>query len=218
MVAPLLFRLNVLTGNNMTSKDQKDSANSQKKRIRNQKSIWRKDLSCEDLLHRSECAAAFFLKDVPYQDYKYVAGYWPLQGEIDPLPLLNALITQELQSSLPFIQSHKKELGFRKWQPGDPSVEAAYGTREPKDDAEICTPDLFIVPLLAFDRYGTRLGFGGGFYDRTLGGLEGRDRHLIVGLGHSEQEEVELPREAWDVFLDWIVTERETIRIVNESS
>ncbi|MDJ0938000.1 MAG: 5-formyltetrahydrofolate cyclo-ligase [Kiloniellales bacterium] len=140
-----------------------------------------------------------------------VSGYWPLRDELDPRPILSALATRGQRLCLPVVVESGAPLVFRGWKP-DVSLEpAAFGTQVPGADCPVLEPDLLLVPLLAFDRRGFRLGYGGGFYDRTLATLRGRRPVLAVGLAFAAQEVDAVPVEAGDEPLDWIVTEREVM-------
>ncbi len=140
-----------------------------------------------------------------------VSGYWPLRDELDPRPILSTLATRGQRLCLPVVVESGAPLVFRGWKP-DVSLEpAAFGTQVPGADCPVLEPDLLLVPLLAFDRRGFRLGYGGGFYDRTLATLRGRRPVLAVGLAFAAQEVDAVPVEAGDEPLDRIVTEREVM-------
>jgi 5-formyltetrahydrofolate cyclo-ligase len=102
---------------------------------------------------------------------------------------------------------------FREWRPGDVLEDAPFGTRIPSDAAKELTPEIVIVPLLAFDSEGYRLGYGGGYYDRTLDLLRRKGDCIAVGFAYSGQEWAGVPRERHDERLDWIVTEDGARRI-----
>ena len=102
-----------------------------------------------------------------------VAGFWPIKSELDPRPLMAALTDLGLGSSLPATPKPGEPLIFHQWQNGDPIVEGLYGTSEPEATAPLVLPKIIFVPMLAFDADGYRLGYGGGFYDRTLAKLRG---------------------------------------------
>ena len=140
-----------------------------------------------------------------------VAGYWPLRDEMDPRPVLSALAARGQRLCLPVVVEAGAALAFRAWQPDAPLEPAAFGTRVPGPDCPAVAPDILLVPLLAFDRRGRRLGYGGGFYDRTLAALRGRRAIVAVGLAFAAQEAAEVPVEAGDEALDRIVTEREVV-------
>ena len=143
-----------------------------------------------------------------------VSAFWPLEGEIDTLPLIEGLVRRGCQVVLPVMQGAGLPLIFRAWTPGEPLVPAGYGTLEPAADKPEASPRLLIVPLLAFDRVGYRLGYGGGFYDRTLEGLRKTgDVITTAGIAFAGQEVAEVPRGRFDQRLEFIVTEKEAIEI-----
>lgn len=142
-----------------------------------------------------------------------VAGYWPMRGEIDVLPLLDGLAERGHITALPVVAAPRQPLTFRRWAPGDALAEGAYGTRHPEDSAPEVRPHCLLVPLLAFDRRGFRLGYGGGFYDRTIAALRQSGGVVTVGVAYGGQEVGQVPAEDHDEPLDWVVTERELIRI-----
>lgn len=142
-----------------------------------------------------------------------VSAFWPLPGEIDTRPLMTALHDRGCRVALPVMRGPGLPLDFRVWQPGDELVPAAFDTREPSTDKPVLTPSVLLVPLLAFDREGYRLGYGGGFYDRTLADLRESGAVLAIGLAYAGQEMARVPHDDKDQPLDWIVTEDEAIRI-----
>lgn len=135
-----------------------------------------------------------------------LAAYWPMRSELDPRALLRA---HAGVTCLPVVMAPAQPLRFRLWSEGEPLVAGAYGISEPVGHE--VQPDIVIVPLLAFDRRGMRLGYGGGFYDRTLAHLRAVRPCLAIGLGFAAQEHEGLPRAETDVALDGVVTEREVI-------
>jgi 5-formyltetrahydrofolate cyclo-ligase len=142
------------------------------------------------------------------------SGFWPFGPEIDVRPILYHLHAAGHPIALPVVVKRGLPLIFRAWAPGQPLVAGSFGVPRPEKDRPELTPRLLIVPLLAFDRDGYRLGYGGGFYDRTLAGLRAKGRVLAVGVGFSVQEVSRVPRDATDERLDWMVTEREAFPIV----
>ncbi len=141
-----------------------------------------------------------------------VSGYWPSRDEIDPRPLMAALHRRGHTCALPAIAGAAAPLVFRRWAPGDALVRGAYDIPVPPDPASEVTPGVLLVPLLAFDRSGARLGYGGGFYDRTLEALRAAGPLLAVGLAYAGQAVERVPSDAADQRLDWIVTETEATR------
>jgi 5-formyltetrahydrofolate cyclo-ligase len=141
-----------------------------------------------------------------------VSGYWPMGDELDVRPLLTRLGEQGRVCALPVVAAPNEALVFRRWRPGDRLVPAGFGTHEPTPDQDPVVPDIVLAPLLAFDDAGRRLGYGGGYYDRTLSALRTRGRVLAVGVGYQAQRVVRVPAGAGDERLDWIVTEQQAIR------
>ena len=134
-----------------------------------------------------------------------VSAYWPIRTEIDPRPAMHEL-AGSCGLCLPVVQRKDQALKFRRWMPGTKLVEGAFGAAIPRDQVEL-VPSILIVPLLAFDRRGGRLGYGGGHYDRTLEGLRSRDNVTAIGFAYDIQECREVPREPTDQLLDLVVTE-----------
>ena len=130
-----------------------------------------------------------------------IAGYWPMGDEIDVRPLLLRLHSDHA-IVLPVTPVRGAALRFRRWHPGMAMVPERFGTLAPT--GEEMTPDWLLVPLLAFDRRGGRLGYGGGFYDRTLAGLPGA---VAIGCAFAAQEVAAVPMEAHDIRLHGVVTE-----------
>lgn len=140
------------------------------------------------------------------------SAYWPMRDELDPLLALKALAAKGHPTCLPVVLGNNQPLVFRSWKPGQHLVTGAFGTSEPPPEAPEVEPDLLLVPLLAFDRKGYRLGYGGGFYDRTLVALRARKAILAVGIAFAKQEVPEVPHDELDQRVDLIVTEAGVIR------
>ena len=136
-----------------------------------------------------------------------VSGFWPMGDEIDIRPLLWALWARGHAVLLPETPRRGNPLIFRHWRPGVTMISERFGTRRP--EGEVGVPGWLLVPLLAFDRAGRRLGYGGGFYDRTLAALPGA---TSVGCAYAGQEVDEVPADAYDARLDAVATERGVIR------
>ncbi len=131
-----------------------------------------------------------------------VSGVWPLPGELDLRPLLSALHARNQVVLLPETTPRGHPLMFRRWTPDTPLVAGRFGTSHP--DSEALDPELLLVPLLAFDDRLMRLGYGGGYYDRTLAALPGC---RAIGFAYARQQVAAIPCGAFDVPLDAIVTE-----------
>ncbi len=138
------------------------------------------------------------------RDSQTVAGIWPLPGEPDLSPLWHILHQRGHTILMPETTPRGAALRFRPWHPGCPMRLGRFGTRHPDTLLAETVPDLLFVPLLAFDRDGYRLGYGGGYYDRTLAALP---RARAIGYGFSMQQVEAVPRGPFDLPLDVIVTE-----------
>ncbi len=140
-----------------------------------------------------------------------VAAYWPIRGEADAQALIVALNYHEFVAALPAMVAMDRPLVFRQWKSRDPLVEGPFGTIEPSSRAREVLPDIVFVPLAAFDRRGHRIGYGAGQYDRTMAELRSTKQIIAIGLAFSVQEVEDIPAEAHDQRLDFILTETEFI-------
>jgi 5-formyltetrahydrofolate cyclo-ligase len=145
--------------------------------------------------------------------HSIVAGYFAIRDEIDPRPLLETFHCEQARLCLPCVTGPGQPLVFRSWSPGDELVKGAFGVSEPRPSAPEVRPSLVLLPLLAFDRAGRRLGYGAGFYDRTIEALRGLGPVTTVGLAYEAQRLKRVPTAGHDVVLDWIVTEQRAYRI-----
>jgi 5-formyltetrahydrofolate cyclo-ligase len=137
-----------------------------------------------------------------------VSGFWPIGDEFDPRPLMEALGARGHTLCLPVVVGKGRPLAFRAWAPGDPLERAGFGLSVPPWDAPPAIPRFLVVPLLAFDRRGFRVGYGAGYYDRTIAELRARSKHVFaLGVGFALQEVPEVPVLAHDQRLDAIATE-----------
>lgn len=141
-----------------------------------------------------------------------VSGYWPLEGELDIRPVLEHLHAMGHEIGLPVVVGTGQPLVFRRWSPGAALVAGRFNVHTPPTDAAEVVPQVLLVPLLAFDPEGYRLGYGGGFYDRTLEKLRREAHALAIGVAYAAQEVPRVPRGPFDQPLDWIVTERAAFR------
>jgi 5-formyltetrahydrofolate cyclo-ligase len=158
----------------------------------------------KDAFARGQGQAAEILADV-LADHAGAAlsGYMPMRTEIDPLP---AMAAHAGPVGVPVILAPATPLRFRQWGPEVEMVAGEFGALIPKDGPWI-EPQVMIAPLLAFDARGYRLGYGGGFYDRTIQGLRARHKVVVIGFAFAAQEIDEVPIDANDQRLDAIVTE-----------
>ncbi|MDO5632296.1 MAG: 5-formyltetrahydrofolate cyclo-ligase [Paracoccus sp. (in: a-proteobacteria)] len=139
-----------------------------------------------------------------------LAGYWPMRGEADPLP---AMATHDGPLCLPVVPGRDVPLIFRAWLPGAALEGGPFGTHHPPESAPVVVPQVLIVPLAAFDRAGQRIGYGGGYYDRTLAQLRAAGPVTAIGLAFACQEVPAVPAGPFDQPLNLIVTDRDTIRL-----
>jgi 5-formyltetrahydrofolate cyclo-ligase len=137
-----------------------------------------------------------------------IAGYLPIRSEVDPRPILDRARAGGAEIALP-ATTGSTTMVFRRYDREEPMTIGGFGTLAPAADAPIVEPDLILLPVVGFDRMGTRLGHGLGFYDRAIAGLTRRPP--LLGIAFSVQEVALIPRQAHDVRLDWIVTESEVV-------
>jgi 5-formyltetrahydrofolate cyclo-ligase len=151
-------------------------------------------------------ATAHLLGEIGPARARVIAGYMPIRTEIDPLPAMTALHEGGARLAVPVIAGAGQPLDFREWRPGAPLVEGPFGALIP-EDGDWLVPDTLIVPLVAFDAGLNRLGYGGGFYDRTLERLRSAGPTRAVGFAFAAQELPAIPAESTDQTLDALVTE-----------
>jgi 5-formyltetrahydrofolate cyclo-ligase len=142
-----------------------------------------------------------------------VSGYMPMKSEINPLPLLRKLAAAGARLALPVVAGPGKPLIMRAWSFGEPLVAGVWGIRQPPAQAPTTEPDILIVPLLAFDRAGHRIGYGAGYYDMTIAAARARRAVSAVGIAFAAQEVEAVPASARDEPLDLVLTEREVIQV-----
>lgn len=141
-----------------------------------------------------------------------VAGYMPIRSELDPRPAMRRLAERGFSLSLPRISGD--DLDFHDAPPDAALVRGPFGLTEPEAASRTVRPGVLLVPMAAFDRRGHRIGYGRGFYDRAIARLLREGGVLTVGLAFAVQEVTAVPAETHDRALDWIVTEREVMRII----
>jgi len=141
-----------------------------------------------------------------------VSAYWPMRDEMDVRPLMTRLHGLGYVMALPVIVGRDRPLIFRRWTPGMELRSGLFGVSQPDADAGEVAPDVLLVPLLGFDRVGNRIGWGAGFYDRTLAKLRRGGGITAVGIAFSAQELPRVPTDDSDEPLDWIATERDVLK------
>jgi 5-formyltetrahydrofolate cyclo-ligase len=142
-----------------------------------------------------------------------VSGFMPLKSEINPLPLMRTLADAGAKLALPVVAGKGKPLTMRAFTFGDVLASGVWGIREPKPEAPEVFPDILLVPLLAFDRSGHRIGYGAGYYDMTITALRARKSVAAVGIAFAAQEVAQVPSTPRDARLDLVLTEHEIIDV-----
>lgn len=162
-------------------------------------------ISADERSQAGKAAAGHLIREFQFEPGSIVAGYWPIRDELDSRPAMIRLIDGGQPLCLPVVVGEDAPLQLRLWNAGAPLYPSGFGTLAPEESAPLVEPDVVLVPLLGFDRTGTRLGYGGGYYDRTLALLPRRPR--LIGLAFDCQELDMVPRGEHDVPLDAVVTE-----------
>jgi 5-formyltetrahydrofolate cyclo-ligase len=142
-----------------------------------------------------------------------VAGYWPIGTELDVRHTLSHLDLIGYGCALPVVVAKGEPLAFRTWTPQTPMERSGLGILAPAATVPEIDPDVLLVPLLSFDSAGYRLGYGAGFYDRTLERLRRSKRVVAIGIAFAGQEVDGVPRDRYDQPLDWLVTEKFVLKI-----
>lgn len=154
----------------------------------------------------SAAAVDNFFRDITLEPSQMVAAFWPIRDEIDIKAVLTRLMDSGQPVCLPVVLGEGQPLELRRWAEGTPLYPSGFGTLAPDELAPLAEPDVILMPLLGFDKHGTRLGYGGGYYDRTLERLKKRPR--LIGFAFGVQQFPLIPREAHDVPVDAVVTEK----------
>ena len=151
--------------------------------------------------------AEHFLNAIPVPPDGAVSAYFAIGDEADPAPLVAALRLRGHPIALPRVVGHQLPLALHIHLENAPLKKGGFGLFEPESDWPLAVPAVVIVPLLAFDRSGNRLGYGAGHYDRTLAALRARHAVTAVGYAYAGQELTHVPHHDGDQTLDWVVTE-----------
>ena len=157
---------------------------------------------------RAEAAASvaqYFFDSIALVPGQVVAAYWRIRDELDCQPILVRLMDSNQTVVLPVVMGPDQPLQMRVWEQGASLYEAGFGTLAPSELAPRAEPDMVLMPLLGFDSQGTRLGYGGGYYDRTLAQMKKSPK--LIGLAFAAQELDAIPRDSHDVPLDVVITE-----------
>jgi 5-formyltetrahydrofolate cyclo-ligase len=187
-----------------------DSVAIEKEELR-RAAVARRDVLPSD--QRQAAAAAIAARPFPLALWPgaIVSGFMPLKSEINPLPLMQKLVEAGAKLALPAIAGRGKPLIMRLWEFGAPLDRGQWGIREPKPEAPEVAPDIMLVPLLAFDRHGHRIGYGAGYYDMTINRIRALKPVTAIGIAFAAQEVAEVPATPRDERLDLVLTEREAI-------
>ena len=185
-----------------------------KRTLRSAMLAWRQALGDPERRAASDGLLGMLRHERPIETPCTVSGFWPIKDEIDIRPMMFEFHNQGCQLALPVVQGKGLPLLFRAWRPGDPLEAGVFGTLQPSARREAIEPDALIVPLLACDADGWRLGYGGGFYDRTLALLRKRRRITAMGVGFDAQLVPDVPRGPDDQRLDWLLTDKRACAFV----
>jgi 5-formyltetrahydrofolate cyclo-ligase len=178
----------------------------EKRTLRERIKSWRVGLGADAMASAADAVASHGLGFLGHAQMRAaVSGFSSLPDEFRAWPLLRRLNGEGHVLAMPVMQSKGLPLLFRAWAPGDAMDKAVWGIAEPKADKPVVEPDIVLVPLLAFDAAGRRLGYGGGYYDRTLRDLRARKRIVAIGLAYDEQQVDAVPHLDYDERLDWVL-------------
>jgi 5-formyltetrahydrofolate cyclo-ligase len=173
-----------------------------------------RQIAVRDALHDAigaDANAALAARGLPVEG-RIVSGFHPFGSEISTLPLLGILARKDCVTALPVVQGKGLPLLFRKWAPSEELVSGIWQIPIPPETADEVEPDVLLVPMLAYDLRGYRLGYGGGFYDRTLALLRAKKPVTAIGVAYHGQAVEDVPHDDLDQRVDYIMTERETFR------
>jgi len=187
----------------------------EKRALRSRIKTWRSGLEADAAARAADAVAAHglgFLR-LPQKPF-VVSGFSSLPDEFRVWPLLRRLHGEGHALAMPVMQGKGLPLVFRAWAPGDAMDKAVWGIAEPKADKPVLEPDIVLVPLLAFDATGWRLGYGGGYFDRTLRGLRARKSIVAIGLAYDESQVDAVPHLDYDERLDWVLRPSGPLRCV----
>lgn len=161
-----------------------------------------------------EKAARRILAGLDFPQGSVVSAYWAMGDELDCRALIQSLHDSGCVIGLPVVVGKGQPLVFRRWTPETHFIPGGFGTQIPTPDSPEVLPERLIVPLLAFDAVGYRLGYGGGFYDRTLAGLRAKKTITAVGVGFNDQLVPQVPHGPSDQRLDWLLTDKRACAFV----
>jgi 5-formyltetrahydrofolate cyclo-ligase len=183
-----------------------DDITRQKKNLREQAKATRSQAYARHCAAASESLAKYGIGFAGPAEGAEVSAFLAIGEELDPLPLMRRLWAGGHAIGLPVMVGKAKALVFREWREGEPLREVQWGIREPQESARVIVPDVMLVPLLAFDCHGYRLGYGGGFYDRSIAEIRAAKPVITIGLAYDELEVDAVPHDDYDERLEWVLT------------
>ncbi|MGH1350248.1 MAG: 5-formyltetrahydrofolate cyclo-ligase [Methyloligellaceae bacterium] len=186
--------------------DSGNTVSLEKNRLRKQLKPQREKITDEEYQSSAALLASADLTKLGINQNSVIAGYYPIRRECNCLQLLENLHNQNIVTALPVIRGDELSLHFREWAPADLLISGQLNIPEPDSKARNVTPDILLIPLLAFDKNGYRLGYGKGHYDRTLAELRKNASVTAVGIAYDAQEIPQIPFDQYDQRLDWILT------------
>jgi 5-formyltetrahydrofolate cyclo-ligase len=172
----------------------------------------RKSMSAADREEKSKTITTFLKQGFPMLQHGHTGFYWPYQGECDLVPVMQFFHEQGAILALPEITERSKPLRFRQWWPGAPMKPGLFNIPTP-DNTNIVEIDTVIVPMVGFDQQGYRLGYGGGYYDRTL--ALSHSHPMTIGIAFEIGHMDSIHPQSHDIPMDFIVTEREIYQTDN---
>ncbi len=176
-----------------------------KSELRKIKLSERNQLNCKYRKEASEKVVNSLREFLKSTKSENIALFYPINSEIDIIDLSQTFKGNVL---LPCVVDKDAPLVFKKWNLDEQALEKkAFGVFEPNQNSDVMIPDVIIVPFLAFDGEGYRLGYGGGYYDRTISGLRNEKDVLTIGVGFDVQKALEIPHDVFDMRLDLVITE-----------
>lgn len=193
---------------------------SQKQKLRKDLLHTRRHYDPSTILVTSELVSMNFFSSKLLKKDQVLAGYYPTNGEISPLPILLKAQVYGYRTALPRVVGMHKKLEFHQWHMSDLlEVDKRFGICEPLRTSTVVSPRIFMVPLIAYNRKGRRLGMGGGFYDRTIEAVRQEHKDTIfVGLAYEWQYYEDLPHADHDAILDYVINEKEVICCGNKKT
>jgi 5-formyltetrahydrofolate cyclo-ligase len=192
-----------------------ENLKAQKNLMREQAKRTRGVLNSLDSQQQKKLGQNFF-DNIEVSEDVCVASYWSVDRELDTSILMDELLDRGVKVALPIVEKGSRFLNFAQWKADTPMSIGAYNIPQPEIDEKTVwlEPDIFLVPMLAFDRRGNRLGYGGGYYDFTLAEYRNKKNVLAVGLAYAEQACLfNLPTEEHDQKMDWIITEQSIVHL-----